>query len=192
MESMIGLAPPLLYPGVRAPDTNARQNYESIGYWLDDRGSRIRFLARAGNFVLAIMPRSALGPTQYVPALTPGVKRPERETDYSSPSSSEIKSQRSFTFTSPYVFMAWCLGTGTTLYCLSTRKEQYKSSGKFNVVCHFPKRDWIKSFWTEEHHATFIPSYQGPNFVFGVPRYLNVDGWWPSLSSVTQHSNGVL
>jgi hypothetical protein len=38
-----------------------------------------------------------------------GVKRPGRETDHSPPSSAEVKNEWSYTFTLPYVFMAWCL-----------------------------------------------------------------------------------
>jgi hypothetical protein len=49
-------------------------------------------------------------PTQWVPrALTPWVKRPGREADHSPPSSVEVKNVWSYTYTSPYVFMAWCL-----------------------------------------------------------------------------------
>jgi hypothetical protein len=67
-----------------------------MGYGLDDRGSRIRFLAEAGNFPFTTASRPALGPTQppirWVPgALSLGVKRPGREVDHSSPSSAEVK-----------------------------------------------------------------------------------------------------
>jgi hypothetical protein len=44
---------------------------------------------------------------QGVPSL--GVKRPEREADYSPPSSAEVKNAWSYTFTLQYVFMLWCL-----------------------------------------------------------------------------------
>jgi hypothetical protein len=65
----------------------------ALGYGLEDRGSRVRFPARAGNFSLL---RTALGPTQppiqWVPgALSLGVKRPGREADHSPPSSAEVR-----------------------------------------------------------------------------------------------------
>jgi hypothetical protein len=67
----------------------------ALGYGLDDRGSRIRFPADAGNFFhhrvqkgsgahLVSYPMGARGPF-------PGVKRPGREADHSSPSSAEVK-----------------------------------------------------------------------------------------------------
>jgi hypothetical protein len=67
-----------------------------LGYGLDDRGSRIRLPAGAGNFSLTTASRTALGPTQppiqWVPgALSLGVKRPGREADHSPPSSAEVK-----------------------------------------------------------------------------------------------------
>jgi hypothetical protein len=40
----------------------------------------------------------------------PGVKQPESEADHSSPSSAEVKNAWSYTSTSQYAFMAWCLG----------------------------------------------------------------------------------
>jgi hypothetical protein len=63
---------------------------------LDDRGSRVRFPAGAGNFLFTTVSRTALGPTQppiqWIPgALSLGVKRPGREADHSPPSSTEVK-----------------------------------------------------------------------------------------------------
>jgi hypothetical protein len=37
----------------------------------------------------------------------PGVRRPGREADHSPPCSAEVKNAWSYTFTPPYVFMAW-------------------------------------------------------------------------------------
>jgi hypothetical protein len=53
-------------------------------------------MVRLGIFLLDIMSRPALGPTQppvqWVPeALTLGVKRPEREVDHSPPYSAKVK-----------------------------------------------------------------------------------------------------
>jgi hypothetical protein len=68
----------------------------ALGYVLNDRGSRFRFPAGAGNFLLNTASRTALGPTQppiqCVPgALSLGVKRPSRVADHSPPSSAEVK-----------------------------------------------------------------------------------------------------
>jgi hypothetical protein len=68
----------------------------ALGYGLDDRGSRVRFPAGAGNFLFTTAFGTALGPTrppiQWVPGpLSLGVKRREREVDHSPPSSAEVK-----------------------------------------------------------------------------------------------------
>jgi hypothetical protein len=68
----------------------------ALGYGLDDRGSRVRFPAGAGNFLFTTASRTALGPTHppiqwIIGALSLGVKRPMRETDHSPPSSAEVK-----------------------------------------------------------------------------------------------------
>jgi hypothetical protein len=64
------------------------------------------------------MSRPALGLIQpiiqWVPAaFCLGVKRPGRKADHSLPSSAEVKECVGLYL--HYVFMAWCLGTGTTL-----------------------------------------------------------------------------
>jgi hypothetical protein len=41
--------------------------------------------------------------------LSPGIKRPGREADYSPPSSTGVKNAWTYTSTPPYVFMAWHL-----------------------------------------------------------------------------------
>jgi hypothetical protein len=71
----------------------------ALGYGLDDRGSRVQFPARAGNFSLHHrIPASRMTlvpiqpPIQWVSgALSLRVKRPEREADHSLPSSAEVK-----------------------------------------------------------------------------------------------------
>jgi hypothetical protein len=73
-------------------------------YGLEDRGSRVRFPAGAGNFLFTTASGMALGPTrppiQWVPgALSLGVKRLGREADHSPPSSPEVKNAWSYTST---------------------------------------------------------------------------------------------
>jgi phage terminase large subunit-like protein len=53
-------------------------------------------------------------PIQWVPgAISPGIKRLEREGDHSHPTSAEVKKTWIYTSTPPHAFMA--LSTGTTL-----------------------------------------------------------------------------
>jgi hypothetical protein len=68
----------------------------ALGYGMDDRGSRFRFPAGAGNFSLnhSIQNGSEAHPASY--PMVPGVislrvKRPGRETDHSPPFSAEVK-----------------------------------------------------------------------------------------------------
>jgi hypothetical protein len=68
----------------------------ALGYGLDERGSRVRFPAGAGNFSLHHRSRMALGPIQPPIKWVPGffslrVKRLGREADHSPPSSAEVK-----------------------------------------------------------------------------------------------------
>jgi hypothetical protein len=68
----------------------------ALVYGLDDRGSRVRFLAGAGNFPLHHRVHNGSGahPGSYTMgrgALSLGVKRPAREADRSPPSSAEVK-----------------------------------------------------------------------------------------------------
>jgi hypothetical protein len=68
----------------------------ALGYGLDDRGSRVRFPAGAGNFSLhhRVQTGSGAHAASY-PVGTrgsfPGVKRPGHEADHLPPSSAEIK-----------------------------------------------------------------------------------------------------
>jgi hypothetical protein len=63
---------------------------------MDDRGSRVRFPAGAGNFSLnhRVQNGSWNHPASYpmgMRSLSLGVKRPECEADHSHPSSAEVK-----------------------------------------------------------------------------------------------------
>jgi hypothetical protein len=80
---------------------HAHWNYDSsvgiaLGYGLDDQGSRVWFLAGAGDFSLHCCVQNGSGaypaPMEWVPGDTSlGVKRPGREADHSPPSSAEVK-----------------------------------------------------------------------------------------------------
>jgi hypothetical protein len=78
----------------------------ALGYGLDDRGSRVRFLAGLGISLFTTMSGTTLGPTQppiqWVPgALSRRVKRPGCEADHSPPSSAEVKNAWNYTSTPP-------------------------------------------------------------------------------------------
>jgi hypothetical protein len=84
----------------------------ATGYGLDDRGVGVR--VPVGSIIFSSPRRPdrfwgppAQSPIQWVPeALSPGVKQPEREADYSPPTSAEVKKARIYTSTPPYAFMA--------------------------------------------------------------------------------------
>jgi hypothetical protein len=67
-----------------------------LGYGLDDRGSRVRFPAGAGNFSLHHRIQNGAGaqPASYPMGnrgSLPGGKRPGRKAGHSTPSSTEVK-----------------------------------------------------------------------------------------------------
>jgi hypothetical protein len=81
----------------------------ATGYGLDDRGVGVR--VPVGSRIFSKSSRPTLGsmqpPIQWVPrALSPGLKRPEREADHSTPASAEVKKMWIYTSTPPYAFMA--------------------------------------------------------------------------------------
>jgi len=88
--------------------------HTSLGCWLDDRCSGVRFPTEAGGiFLFTTASRMAPGPTQPPIQSVPGalslrVKRPRSETDHSPPSYDEVKNTWSYTTTPQYAFMAWC------------------------------------------------------------------------------------
>jgi hypothetical protein len=68
----------------------------ALGYGLDERGSRVRFPAGAGNFSLhhRVQNGSGAHPATYIMGTRgsfPGVKRPGGDADHSPPSSAEVK-----------------------------------------------------------------------------------------------------
>jgi hypothetical protein len=73
----------------------------ALGYGLEDRSSRVRFPAGAGN--LSLHHRSQTGSGAHLDCYPignrgslPGVKRPGREADHSPPSGAEVKNTRSY------------------------------------------------------------------------------------------------
>jgi hypothetical protein len=85
----------------------------------------VKFPAGAikGFFLFTTASRSALGinqpPIQWVTErLSAGVKRPERDTSHSHPSSAEFKDPWSYISTHLYVFMAWELVKHTDNFTL--------------------------------------------------------------------------
>jgi hypothetical protein len=79
-----------------APNSRVSSVGIALGYGPDDRGSRIRFPAAAGNFSLHYRVQNGSGalPASYpmgTRSSFPGVKRPGREADHLPPSSAEVK-----------------------------------------------------------------------------------------------------
>jgi hypothetical protein len=72
----------------------------ALGYGLDDRGSKVRFPAVAGNFSLHRV-QSGSGAHPGTRGSLPGVKRPGHEAHYSPPSSAELKECVELYFHSP-------------------------------------------------------------------------------------------
>jgi hypothetical protein len=81
-------------------------NWLDIG-WM----AEAQFPAGSDIFLFATVSRQAVGPT--VPTVqwvsgndSPGITRPERDTDHSYPSSANVKIEDSCTFTPLYVFIS--------------------------------------------------------------------------------------
>jgi hypothetical protein len=90
----------------------------ATGYGLDDRGVGVRVPVGSRIFSSPSRPDGLWGPPNllsnwYRGSLSPRVKRPRREADYSPPASAEVKKMWIYTSTPQYAFMA--LSTGTTL-----------------------------------------------------------------------------
>jgi len=90
--------------------------------------------------------RPALEPTQppmqWVPAaLSLGLKWPGREADHSPPSSAQVKNTWSYTSTTQYVFMAWCLVKNSDNFRQSAVKPPINSRVSY---LHFILTTFIK------------------------------------------------
>jgi hypothetical protein len=86
---------------------------QSVQHRQDDQGS---IPGRGKRFFYSTASRPALGPTQppvqsEIEAFSQRVKRPGHEADHSLPYSAEVNKRGSYTSTTPYVFMAYCLIT---------------------------------------------------------------------------------
>jgi hypothetical protein len=82
-----------------------------LGYRLESRCIRVRFLTRKETFLSSKISRPALGPIQppnhwVSEAISLGVKQPEREAHHSTPTSTEVKKTLIYTSTPPYVLLA--------------------------------------------------------------------------------------
>jgi hypothetical protein len=82
--------------------------------WLNGRQVGVPSPGRVKNVLFSTSSRPVLGsiqpPIQWIrEALSPEVKRPEREADHAPPASAEVKKMWIYTSTPTYAFMAWCL-----------------------------------------------------------------------------------
>jgi hypothetical protein len=107
----------------------------------NNRGSvlgRISFQKRLHRFW---GPPSLLFNAYWGGASSPGVMRPEREPDYSSPSSARVKNEWSYksTFTSAYAFMT-CRGTALSLLTIWDRQNKSHRWKTFvsPAICFLP------------------------------------------------------
>jgi hypothetical protein len=95
------------------PRRFSRSSGTALGYGLDDGGSRVRFLAGAGNFSphYGVQNSSGAHPASYPMGTRdsfPGVKRPGNEADHSLPSSAEVKEYVKLYLHSPIRPVVWC------------------------------------------------------------------------------------
>jgi hypothetical protein len=107
----------LLFSTIRTTDLLALSRDMAVsiatGYGLDGRGVAIRVPVEIRFFLLSMLSRKVLRPTQptirYVPgSFSPGVKWPGREAEHSPPTSAAVKKTWIYTTTPPYVFIAYC------------------------------------------------------------------------------------
>jgi hypothetical protein len=84
---------------------------QSVWRWAMGWAAQVRFPAVTDySLILSVQTESGAHPAYPMGAgaLSPGVKRPGRETDHSPPSNAEVK-RWSYTSTPPYVIMGECL-----------------------------------------------------------------------------------
>jgi hypothetical protein len=78
----------------------------ATGYGLDDRGVEVRVPVGSIIFCVPRHPDWFWGPPSLLSSGYPGVKRPGREADHSSPTSTDVKNTWMYASTPRYVFMA--------------------------------------------------------------------------------------
>jgi hypothetical protein len=97
------------------------KSVQRLDYGLDDRGS---IPGGSSNWIFSPpLPDPASYPMG-TGVCFPGVKRPGRKSDYSPPSSAEVKNAWSYTSTPQYVFMVWCLFKQCSYNFLRTGRER--------------------------------------------------------------------
>jgi hypothetical protein len=82
-----------------------RQKHRCLRFFL-----WVRFPTGAGHFLFTIASRLASGPSQ------PPTKCVSRAVSNLPPCGAEFKNAWSFIYSSPYIFLVWCLSKRTTLY----------------------------------------------------------------------------
>jgi hypothetical protein len=105
MSSVVQLRLILSFPGYRS-----RYSDWLRAGWLSGRNSSP---GRVKNFDFSISSRPNVGPTRPPVEYVPGVKRQGREADHSPSTNVVVKKTWIYTFTPPYVFIAYCLVTST-------------------------------------------------------------------------------
>jgi hypothetical protein len=113
----------------------------ATGYGLDDRGVGVRVpVGSRISFLRVVQTGSGAHPTSYpmVPRdLSPGVKRPGRETYHSPQTSAELKKRWIYTSTPHTPSWRMALGTGTTLpylyLCLHVSSQNWDPGVSRNV-----------------------------------------------------------
>jgi hypothetical protein len=124
----------------------------ALGYWLDNRCSRVRFPGGTGNFSLhhRVQNGSGAHPASYPMdnrGSFPGVKRPGREADHSPPSSAEVKNAWSYNSAPQYAFMAWCL-------------VKHRDNFTFYL-----KREELARGWRRLHNEELRNLYDSPDII---------------------------
>jgi hypothetical protein len=139
----------------------------ATSYGLDDRSSRVRFPAGAGNFSLHDRVQNGSGAHPALYSVGTGssfheVKRRVRQVDHSPPSSAEVKHAWSYTSAPPYVFMVWCLvkhRDNFTFYLYITILI-FSYHLSLNLQCYLPLSSLLLKFSMQSRffHAAYMAS----------------------------------
>jgi hypothetical protein len=140
----------------------------ALGYWLDDRGSRVRFQVGAGNLSLHHRAQNGSGDRPASDWMGtggsfPGVKRPGREADHSPPYSAEVKNTRSYTSTPQYAFMArWLIKhrDNFTFTLPSCSEDRCRLLG--SIVTSLRSITEVHVFW---HWPTYTHTLKSPGLM---------------------------